>query len=70
MELKYFSETDTLLMVFNNNQIHETKDLNENILAEFDKKGILVSMTIEHANSQTNIFDLSFQQFPKQKEDV
>ena len=38
MELKYFSETDTLLMVFNNNQIHETKDLNENILAEFDKK--------------------------------
>jgi uncharacterized protein YuzE len=62
MQIKYFQNTDTLLMNFNNNEIHETKDINENMLVELDKNGNIVSMTLEHAKNYANINDLSYQQ--------
>lgn len=62
MQIKYYQDTDTLLINFNDNEIAETKDLNENILVELDKSGNIVSMTLEHAKNITNVFDLSFQQ--------
>ena len=64
MQIKYFQDTDTILMNFNNNEIVETRDLSENIIAEFDIDGNLVSMTIEHAKQRANISDFSFQQIP------
>jgi uncharacterized protein YuzE len=62
MEIKYFPDTDTLLINFTNRKIVETRDLNENILIELDKEGNLVSMTIEHAKQQANIGNFSYQQ--------
>jgi uncharacterized protein YuzE len=62
MKITYFKDTDTLLMNFNNNEIIETKDLNENVLVELDKNGNVVSMTIEHAKQQTEISNFSFNQ--------
>ena len=49
MEIKYFPDTDTLLINFTNNAIIETTDVNENALIELGEGGELVSMTIEHA---------------------
>ena len=62
MELKYFQDTDTLLVNFTDGEIVDTRDLNENILIELDKDGNLVSMTIEHARQQANIVNFSYQQ--------
>jgi len=62
MKIKYFKDTDTLLVHFNNNEVSETKDLNENILLDLDKDGNVVSMTIEHAKQQTEISSFSFDQ--------
>jgi len=62
MEIKYFNDTDTLLINFTDREIVETRDLNENILIELDKDGNLVSMTIEHARQQANIGNFSYQQ--------
>jgi uncharacterized protein YuzE len=62
MEIKYFHDTDTLLINFTSREIVETRDLNENILIELDKDGNLVSMTIEHAQLQANIGNFSYQQ--------
>jgi uncharacterized protein YuzE len=62
MQIKYFQETDTLLINFNDNLITETKDINENVLVELDKNGNVVSMTLEHAKNIANINDLSYQQ--------
>ncbi len=61
MQARYFSDTDTLLLQFNDRQIVETYDLNENILVEVDKEGAVVSMTIEHAKQQTNVNEFSYQ---------
>jgi uncharacterized protein YuzE len=62
MNITYFKDTDTLLVNFNNNEIAHTRDLNENVLVELDKNGNVVSMTIEHAQQQTEIQSFSFNQ--------
>lgn len=62
MKITYFKDTDTLLVNFNNNEITNTKDLNENVLIEMDKNGNVVSMTIEHAQQQAEIANFSFNQ--------
>lgn len=65
MDIRYFPDTDTLLINFTNKEIIETRDLNENVLIELDKEGNLVSMTIEHAKQQANIEQFSYQQVAK-----
>lgn len=62
MKITYFKDTDTLLVNFNNNEITETKDINENVLVETDKNGNVVNITIEHAKKQTEITSFSFNQ--------
>lgn len=62
MNIKYFQDTDTLLMVFTKDNVAETKDLSENVLLDLDKKGNIVSITIEHAKEKANIEDFSYQQ--------
>jgi uncharacterized protein YuzE len=62
MQIKYFQDTDTLLIIFNDNLIVETKDISENVLVELDQTGNIVNMTIEHAKNTANINDLSYQQ--------
>ena len=64
MDIKYFSDTDTLLIDFSNDEIFETKDLNENILVELDRDGALVSMTIEHAKRGMDVESFSYQRVP------
>ena len=68
MEVKYFQDTDTLLVNFTDREIVETRDLNENILVELDKEGNLVSMTVEHTTEQANIGDFSFQHVMRQQQ--
>jgi uncharacterized protein YuzE len=65
MKVTYFEDTDTLLVYFNDNEIVETKDLNENTVIELDADGKIVSITIEHAKDQTEITSFSFNQVPK-----
>jgi uncharacterized protein YuzE len=61
MEMKYFPDTDTLLINFTHKDIVETRNINENILIELDRDGQLVSMTIEHAKQHMDIENFSYQ---------
>ena len=54
MQIKYFPDTDTLLIDFADRDIAESKDNGENVLVERDADGGLVSITIEHAKSIVN----------------
>ena len=67
MEIRYFTDTDTLLIDFSHGEIVETKDIDENTLVEFDGNGGLVSMTIEHAKSRIDVDSLSFHRFAEQR---
>jgi len=61
MKVRYFPDTDTLLLNFSDRPIAETRDLNETILVELDQGGGLVSMTVEHAKEQTDVNEFSYQ---------
>jgi uncharacterized protein YuzE len=61
MKIKYFPDTDTLLVNFSDREIVETRDLNENVLVELDEGGRVVSMTIEHAKQQMDVSEFSYQ---------
>ncbi len=62
MEIKYFQDTDTVLVKLSDNEIVDTRDLDENTQLEFDSDGKLVSITIEHAKERANIANFSYQQ--------
>ncbi len=47
---------------FSENQVDQTKEINENIYIDLEKNGNLVNMTIEHASSQANIAEIAYQQ--------
>jgi len=61
MKLKYFEDTDTLLLTLNDHPVAETRDLSEDVLVELDERGRLVSMTIEHAGQQADLREFSYQ---------
>lgn len=61
MKVRYFADTDTLLLTFSDREVSETFDLNENVLVEVDAEGRVVHVTVEHAAQQTDINEFSFQ---------
>lgn len=62
MKVKYFSDTDTAHVEFTNKEVHETKEISENIYVDIDEKGNIVSMTIEHAKSNAGLWEFSYQE--------
>lgn len=66
MKIKYFEDTDTALLEFSEHPVFETREINENIYLDLDEDGNLIGMTIEHATSQANINEVSFQQINRQ----
>lgn len=65
MHVKYFSDTDTALLEFNENKIVETREINENIYVDLDATGQVVSMTIEHAKTNSEIWEFSYKEIPQ-----
>ena len=61
MEIKYFPDTDTMLINFGDQLIVESRDLSENILVELDSEGDLVSLTIEHARNKMDVESFSYE---------
>jgi len=62
MKIKYFQETDTLLIEFKVTDVAETRDLDENTLLDFDSNGNICAITIEHARERTDIPQFSYEQ--------
>ncbi|MPZ75399.1 MAG: DUF2283 domain-containing protein [Deltaproteobacteria bacterium] len=62
MKIKYFQDTDTLHIEFRSLEVAETKDLDENTILDFDKKGNICGITIEHASDRTDIPKFSYEQ--------
>jgi len=49
MKVTYFRETDTALLEFSSGLVEETREIADNVYVDLDRRGNLVSMTIEHA---------------------
>jgi len=64
MRIKYFEDTDTTLVELSTNPPVETRELSENIYLDLDKDGNVVSITIEHASTSTDMREFFYQRIP------
>jgi uncharacterized protein YuzE len=62
MKVKYFADTDTLLIELRSAPIVETRDLDENTLLDLDRAGNICALTIEHAKERAGIPSFSYEQ--------
>jgi uncharacterized protein YuzE len=62
MKVKYFEQTDTLLIEFKDAPVVETRDLDENTVLDVDQDGNICSITIEHASKRAGIPHFSYEQ--------
>lgn len=62
MKVKYFEDTDTALLEFTGKPVYETREISENIYIDVDKNGNLISMTIEHAKKNADLWEFSYQE--------
>ena len=62
MKVRYFAETDTLLIQFSEEPVVESRDLNEDTLMDLDVRGNLCALTIEHASKRADAPHFSYEQ--------
>ena len=65
MKIKYFSDTDTAHIEFTGKDVHETKEISENIYIDIDGNGNIVAMTIEHAKDSAEAWEFSYQEMTR-----
>jgi uncharacterized protein YuzE len=61
MKVRYFEDTDTLLIELRAATVSETRDLDENTVIDLDAEGNICSITIEHASVRADAPRFSFE---------
>jgi uncharacterized protein YuzE len=62
MKIRYFTDTDTLHIEFQDRPVAESKDLDENTVLDLDDDGNICAITVEHASTRAGIPDVSYEQ--------
>lgn len=62
MKIRYFEETDTLLIEFRDASVSESRDLDENTVLDLDAQGNICAITVEHASTRTDAPTFSYEQ--------
>lgn len=62
MKVRYFEQTDTLLIELKDAPVAETRDLDENTVLDVDQNGNICAITIEHASKRAGIPQFSYEQ--------
>jgi len=66
MKVKYFPDTDTAHVEFNDKEVYETKEISGNVYVDLDRNGNLINMTIEHAKANAGLWEFSYQEMSRQ----
>jgi uncharacterized protein YuzE len=61
MRIRYFEDTDTLLIEFREATVAESRDLDEDTLLDLDAEGRICAITLEHASQRAGISEFSFE---------
>jgi uncharacterized protein YuzE len=62
MKVRYFADTDTLLIEFRDAPVAETRDLDENTILDVDAQGNVCGITVEHASQRAGAPGFSYEQ--------
>jgi uncharacterized protein YuzE len=61
MRIRYFEDTDTLLIELKDAPAMETRDLDENTVIDLDAEGKVCAITLEHASERTALSQFSYE---------
>ena len=61
MKVRYFADTDTLLIEFRDSPVAETRDLDENTVLDVDAEGNICFITVEHASQRAGAPQFSYE---------
>jgi len=59
MKVTHFADTDTLTIELKSSGVTDTRDLDENTLLDLDADGNIVSITMEHASTRTDVQNIT-----------
>lgn len=62
MRVRYFANTDTLLIEFRSAPVVVTRDLDENTVLDLDGQGNICAITVEHASTRAGAPQFSWEQ--------
>ena len=62
MKVRYFADTDIMLIEFRDVPVAETCDLDENTVLDVDAQGNICSITIEHASQRAGAPHFSYEE--------
>jgi len=62
VKVRYFRDTDTLLIEFKRGDVVETKDFDESTHIDLDGRRNICAITIEHAKERADLPHFSFEQ--------
>jgi len=62
MKVRYYEDTDTLLIEFRDAPVAETRDLDENTVLDLDARGNICSITVEHTSTRADAPKFSYEQ--------
>lgn len=64
MKLHYYPETDSLYIDLNSNPSVVSKEIAKDLVIDFDKKGNIVGIDIDHASKKLDLKVLEAQSLP------
>lgn len=67
MKLHYYPETDSLYIDLSSKESSSSKKVANGVVLDFDEKGDLVGIDIDHASKKLNLTTLETQDFPAGK---
>lgn len=63
MKIRYFQDTDTMLIEFRDVPVADTRELDQDTTLDLDGDGNICSITIEHASTRADAPQLTYEQF-------
>ena len=64
MKAKYFKDTDTLYLELRASEVVDTRDIDNDTILDYDAKGNVVGITLEHAKSRVGGERVEFEMVP------
>jgi uncharacterized protein YuzE len=62
MKVRYFKDTDTLLIEFRDAPVAQSRDLDENTVLDLDADGNVCAITMEHASTRADAPQFTYEQ--------
>ena len=62
MKVRYFKDTDTLLIEFRDAPVTQSRDLDENTVLDLDVDGNVCGITMEHASTRADAPHFTYEQ--------